>query len=75
MSSGNLGTVNYIHTYNRQISIILCSEPNQWKPPIAADAHAKDFVILSEVLTEVKPLGNMIVGPDVTYGGIVYFSE
>ena len=59
---------NYIHTYNRQISIILCSEPNQWKPAIAADARAKDFVILSEVLTEVKPLGIMTVGPDVTYG-------
>ena len=46
----------------------LWTEPDIWDRHgyiITASEHAKDFTVLKELLEKEKPLGRMIVGPDV----------
>ena len=57
------------------ILLDLCHiEPDHWKRDITPAEHAKDFMILSEILSEVKPLGTMMAGPDVA-DSMEYFAE
>ena len=43
-------------------------EPDLWNRHgynITASEHAKDFTVLKELVEKEKPLGKLIVGPDV----------
>ena len=54
--------------------VLYIAEPDLWKTPITAEEHAKDYVALRELVSELKPPGTMIVGPDVA-SHMTYFSE
>ena len=56
----------------------VCAEPDLWEHRhgynITASEHAKDFTVLKELVEKEKPLGRMIVGPDVA-GNQSYFES
>ena len=54
--------------------ISFSSEPDLWPEHISPQDHAKDFIVLQELLAREKALGKQIVGPDVA-GSEGYFTE
>ena len=56
----------------------VCAEPDLWEHRhgynITASKHAKDFTVLKELMEKEKPLGRMIIGPDVA-GNQSYFES
>ena len=59
----------YVYCYYRQCYIASDSfdspEPDLWATHVSPQDHAKDFMVLQELVTREKPLESQIVGPDV----------
>jgi heparanase 1 len=66
--------MSYSNSKGYKVQWELGNEPDLWATHVSPQDHAKDFMVLQELVTREKPLESQIVGPDVA-SSTGYFAQ